>query len=168
MWFGDSQFRIVVEGFERSARVGDSQMFLWLEGPGWRVGGEDYESFGVVVPKLVAFGRNGAARHWGAFDRARTPSDVIERVTSYVFPPGIEPSGPWHWEISSALFCYVLSGLFDSNLGEHCVVAVRGRRHETIIVQSKAGAVQAHDVPVKSFDRAIDGLCEWMQTLETS
>ena len=55
--FGGDDFAIVVEGFEPSSPVGDSQMFLRLEGQGWRIGGEARESFSVVVPKLVESGR---------------------------------------------------------------------------------------------------------------
>lgn len=166
MRFGDNNFWIVLEGVDHRVPDGDSQILLRFEGQGWRVGGEDYESFGVVVPKIISFGRNGAARHWGAFVGARTATEVIERVTSYVFPPGVDSLTPWHWDISSALFAYVFSALFDANLGARCVLVVRGQRHETIIVQSEDGAVQTHDVPVNSFDHAIDELSEWLHAVE--
>lgn len=164
--FGGSRFQIVVQDFDRSDPVGDSQLFLTLEGPGWRLGGESAESFGVVVPKLIAFGRNGASRHWGSFAGMQTPDEVMNRLVDYVFPPGIEPSGPWHWDTSSALFEYVLSARFDGNLGVRCVAAVRGQKNETIIIQADDGDVQAHEVSVGSFDRAISELSKWARAVE--
>lgn len=160
MRFGQSEFRIVVEDFEASEPIGDAQIRLRFDGVNWSVGGGGYESLGVVVPKLIAFARNGAARHWGAFVGLHTAEDVIDTVTDHVFPPGAD-SGPRRWDIAAALFGYVLSALFDANLGTDCVVSIRGIRDETIVVRSKNGAVEAHEVTIKNFDRAIEELAAW-------
>lgn len=139
-------------------------MLLRLEGTDWQIGGQEYESLGVVVPKLIGFCRNGAARHWGSFADAKTPVEVMDRVVSMVFS-GKKHSGPWVWDSSSALHGYVLSSLFDANLGARCAVVVRGLRHETIIVKANDGSVGTYEVRLESFDRAIDDLAAWYAAL---
>ncbi len=163
--FGDEEFAIVVEDFDHSTSFGYSQVLLRLEGPGWRIGGDAYETVGVVVPKLVEFGRDGAARHWGSFAGALSPEDVLARVESWVFADS-DFSTTWEWESSSALHRYVLSSLFDANLGANRVVVVRGGKNETIFVESSDGLVVAHDVPIGSFDAAIAALADWMADSE--
>lgn len=167
--FGDDEFAVVVEEFEFDEQVQYSQMLLRLEGRDWRIGGQESETLGVVVPKLVDYCRNGAVRHWGSFADARTPSDVIDRVVPIVFSD-TKHSGPWVWDSFSALHAYVLSSLFDANLGASCVVVVRGLKHETIIVQAHDDSVDSYEVPLASFDRAIDDLAAWYEAVsaETS
>jgi hypothetical protein len=165
--FGRSAFRIVVEDFEPFETIGDSQLIFRFEGVDWSVGGSQFESLGVVVPKVINFARSGTVRHWGAFVGQRTPEAVINTVISHVFPPGVD-CGPRRSDISSALFRYALSALFDANLGADCVVSVRGLRDETIIVRSLDGVVEAHQVPTEYFDRAIDELEVWYEMILSS
>jgi hypothetical protein len=165
--FGRSAFRIVLEDFEASETIGDSQLIFRFEGVNWSVGGSQFESLGVVVPKVINFARRGTARHWGAFVGQLTPEAVINTVISHVFPPGVD-SGPQRSDISSALFRYALSALFDANLGADCVVSVRGLRDESIIVRSLDGVVEAHEVSIEDFDRAIDELEVWYTTILSS
>ena len=162
---GQAEFWSVVGDFDASVPIGDAQIRLRFGGVEWSVGGGDYESLGVVVPRVIAFARNGAARHWAAFVGLHTAEEVIDTVTNHVFPPGMD-SGPRRWDVASALLAYVLSALFDANLGTDCVVGVRGARDETIIVRSKNGAVEAHEVTIKNFDRAIEELAAWYATID--
>lgn len=164
--FGNDEFAIVVEDFDPVIPFGYSQLLLRLEGPGWRIGGETHETVGVVVPGLLEFGRNGPLRHWGSFVGALSAEEVIERVESFVFAES-GFSRAWEWEASSALHRYVLSSLFDTNLGASRVVVVRGGKHETIVVKSNDGTVEAHDVPVGSFDAAIAALADWASQAES-
>lgn len=160
--FGDDEFAIVIEDLQFDDQLQFSQMLLRLEGRDWHIGGEVCESLGVVVPKLIDYYRSGAARHWGSFADVRTPSEVMDRVVSMVFS-GTKHSSPWGWDSSAALHGYVLSSLFDANLGTSCVVGVRGRKHETIIVQAHDGSVDAYQVPLQNLDRAIDDLAAWYE-----
>jgi hypothetical protein len=162
--FGDSRFRIVVEEFEIWDPIAHSPLLLTIQGSDWSVGGE-YESFGVVVPGLVEFGRNGAARHWGAFVGLHTPDEVIDRVASYAFTGG-NHSEPRYWDISSAMLRYALNYIFTANLGVDCAVVVNSSQQETFIVRTNDGVVRAYDVPLKSFKRAIDELAVWKTAIE--
>lgn len=163
--FGDDEFAVVVEELDLVDDLQYSQMLLCLEGRGWRIGGGQSESLGVVVPKLVDYGRDGAVRHWGSFADAQTPGEVIDRVDSMVISATMKHRSPWFWDSSSALYRYVLSSLFDANLGVSCAVVVRGLKHETIIVQAHDGSVDSFEVPLKNFDRAIDDLAAWYEAV---
>lgn len=163
--FGNDEFAVVVEGLDLVDELQYSQMLLSLEGRGWRIGSEQTESLGVVVPKLVDYCRSGAVRHWGSFADARTPSEVMDRVVSMVVSGTMKHTAPWFWDSSSALYRYVLSSLFDANLGVSCAVVVRGRKHETIVVQARDGNVDSYEVPLTSFDRAIDELAVWYEAV---
>lgn len=164
--FGNDEFAIVVEDFDPVTPFGYSQLLLRLEGPGWRIGGDAYETVGVIVPKLVEFGRTGAIRHWGSFAGALSAEGVMERVESFVFAESDSPSA-WEWEASSALHRYVLSSLFDTNLGTARAVAVRSGKHETIVVKSNDGTIEAHGVPASTFDAAIAALSDWTAEAES-
>lgn len=164
--FGNYEFAIVVEDFDPLTPFGDSQLLLGLEGPGWRIGGDAYETVGVIVPNLVEFGRTGAIRHWGSFAGALSAEGVMARVESFVFAESGSRRA-WGWEASSALHRYVLSSLFDANLGTARVVAVRSRKYETIVVKSYDGTVEAHNVPVSTFDAAIAALSDWTADAES-
>jgi hypothetical protein len=162
-----SAVRIVLEDFEAVEPIGHSPLRFRFEGDDWSVGSSQFESLGVVVPKVIEFARNGSARHWGPFAGRYTPEGVINTVTSHVLPPGGD-SDPRSLDISAALHRYVLSALFEANLGADCVVSVRGGRYETIIVRSLDGVVEAHQVSIKNFDRAVYELEVWYETVLSS
>lgn len=159
--FGRLNFRVIVEDFAPTQPWAHSQLRLKFVGDNWELGGEREESVGVVVPRVIEFGRSGAVRHWAPFADVVTPEEVVDRVDSYAFGPSPPLEGLRRWDVSSAFARYSLSALFDFNLGVESAVCVRGVKSETFIVRRGNMGVSSYDVSIKAFESAVEGLAGW-------
>lgn len=160
--FGGDEFRIIIDDFVPAAHLAHSELCLRLVVDDWELGKGVGESFGVVVPRLINFGRDAPARHWAPFAHVKSDAEVLDLVSSFAFGIGPPLEGAHRWDVASALARNSLSALFDySNFGVQFAVSVRSAHHETVIVRGYDGGVRAHEVGVQTFDGAIETMAAW-------